>query len=117
MKGIICLLLCSFIFVSSQYCNSIIGTPSKASDCKGISVLQENDYCCFMKSKAKSMGVSVDNPNQCVEITPAQYANIKEAIKEIEKQNSGLLELVIKKLDCKSSYLAFSLLSLVLLFL
>ena len=46
----------------------------------------------------------------CIELSKEEKENIKEAIKEAEKGGAD-----IKSLDCKSSFIEFGLLSLMLL--
>ena len=48
----------------------------------------------------------------CVPLTDAQYKDIKQTIKEFEEEGGE-----VKKLDCKSIYLQFSLISLLFLIL
>ena len=106
------LILCSFFYIiSSEYCEGELEiSVSKASTCHKRQTSKEGSHCCFLKQKGKVAGVTLTTQT-CEEITKEEYDNIKNYKKQLEK-DCGCS---VKKIDCISSYLTFSLLSLILL--
>ena len=117
MKVISFLILCSLIIYinTEETCNKKIGSSSK--DCKDTAVQQTGDHCCFMKVSFEIAGQKGEKSG-CFEITQSDYDKIDEAIKNMEKEveNAGG-KATIDTLDCKSSYIALSLFSLLLFIL
>jgi hypothetical protein len=105
------LILITYIY-STSYCGSsaLTSTPTKAEDC--TSHKANGGYCCFVKSK---LG------NYCDDYGPNQYKYIKDYAKLGKKcspsSNGDCEEYKDYSIECKSSYLVLSLLSLILLFL
>ena len=111
-QAITILLLVSYVYMT-DYCSKDVTSPTKTEDC--TSVKAGEGYCCFVKSNGK---------NRCEPIGPTFYKNIKDYAKFFKKCNleKGDNEGDCKEdsdfsIDCKSSYLVLSLLSLLLLFL
>jgi hypothetical protein len=109
-QAITILILISYIY-SASYCDSKAPTsPNKAEDC--TSHKENGGYCCFVKSK---LG------NYCNDYGPNQYKYIKDYVKLGKKcstsTNGDCEEYKDYSIECKSSYLVLSLLSLILLFL
>jgi len=113
-QSITILILVSYVY--TKYCDaSKPENPTKTDDC--TSHKANDGYCCFEKSKGG---------NYCAGYGPKAYKAIKEFVKLNKKCNIDLAEdegsddCVEDKdysIDCKSSYLVLSLLSLILLFL
>ena len=109
------LILYSFFYIiSSEYCESLLEiNVNKASTCHKRQTSKEGSYCCFIKLKEKIAGVTFTTQS-CEELTKAEYDNIKDYKKKYEKDCASE-NCSVKKIDCRSSYLTFSLLSLILL--
>jgi len=105
------LILVSYIY-TAQYCNSYPNSPSKAEDCNSLKA--NGGYCCLVKSNSK---------NECTGYSTTEYKAIKEMVKLYKKCNydkkedGDCVEDKDYSIDCKSSYLVLSLLSLILLLL
>lgn len=98
--------LVSLLFIHSTSENSCTQlNPSNKSTCHDKTVANSDIYCCYLKQKF--LGETVTT---CIELSKEEKENIKEAIKEAEKGGAD-----IKSLDCKSSFIEFGLLSLMLL--
>ena len=80
--------------------------PSKKSTCHDKTVANSGYYCCYLKQKFQG-----ETFEMCSELSKEDKENIKEVIKEAEKEE----DVDIKSLDCKSSFIEFGLLSLMLL--
>ena len=102
-QTIIFLVSLLFIHSSEDKCYEI--NPSNKSTCHDKTVANSDIYCCYLKQKF--LGETVTT---CIELSKEEKENIKEAIKEAEKGGAD-----IKSLDCKSSFIEFCLLSLMLL--
>ena len=83
----------------------------KTSDCEDLKTTLETSHCCYFKYKSDS-----GESEGCTEIAKDVYDDIKKYIKDSEKEGDSI-NFKVKKLDCYSSYLTLSLLSLVLLLL
>ena len=110
-QAITILILVSYIY--SSYCDGSQPTsPTKADDCNSHKA--NGGYCCFVKSKKE---------NGCNGYSANEYKAIKEMVKLNKKCNYDLgnkddcEEDKDYSIDCKSSYLVLSLLSLILLLL
>ena len=103
------LLLLTYINTADKYCGEVDG--KKVDDCKDLKTAEEGAHCCYMKTKTKE-GTS----ETCTEVNKANYDNIKNYVKSLEKLGESV-DADVKKLDCYSVYLTGSLLSLVLFFL
>ena len=110
-QAISILILVSYIY-TTDYCDSYPDSPSKAEDCNSHKA--NGGYCCFVKSKKE---------NDCIGYSTNEYKAIKEMVKLNKKCNYDLgnkgdcEEDKDYSIDCKSSYLVLSLLSLILLLL
>ena len=109
-QAITILILVSYAY--NDYCDADVPSPTKAEDC--TSHKANGGYCCFEKNKIKS---------SCYGYGPKAYKAIKEMVKLGKKCNFDISdsgdceEDKDYSIDCKSSYLILSLLSLILLFL
>lgn len=92
-----------YIYSEDKECG---GDASSAKDCKDLKV-EEGYHCCYVKGKQNNKEVSM-----CIPVSQAHYDKIKDYIKELKDGGAE-----VKKLDCKSYYLKFSILSFILLFL
>ena len=105
MKYQIILLLFLLSYISSEDCIKI--SPSKQKDCN--EKLSDSDkangykYCCY---------VEANNVKGCLPYTQDEYDAIGKA-----KENSNSDVKVDGKIECKSVYLTFGLLNLLLFFL
>jgi len=109
-QAIIILILVSYISTNS-YCDGKETTPpTKAEDCTNHKA--NGGYCCFVKSKGG---------NECEGYGPKGIKYVKDFAKIYKKCNfevgDDCEEDKDYSIDCKSSYLVLSLLSLILLFL
>ena len=77
---------------------------SSVKDCKGKTLEEGYKYCCYVDAG--------DDGKTCLALTQDDYDNIKDYIKKIEEDN-----VKIKNLDCKSNYLKFCLISLLVILL
>jgi hypothetical protein len=112
----ILILFISFNYIfSASYCNGNESpSPSKAEDCNKAN--QNGGYCCLVKGKGK---------NYCDDFSPNQYKAIPEYVKLYKKCTIDLtsttqtdcVEYKDYSIECKSSYLAVSLLALIILIL
>lgn len=107
-QSITILILISYVYTG--YCDTENISASKAEDCN--SHKSNNGYCCFVKSK---------NGNKCEGFGPNEYKAIKEIVNLNKKCNYDIGDDCGEdsdySIECKSSYLVLSLLSLILLFL
>ena len=78
---------------------------SSVKDCKGKTLEEGYKYCCYVDAG--------DDDKVCVPLTQDNYDNIKDYIKKIEEGEN----VKIKNLDCKSNYLKFCLISLLVILL
>ena len=92
-------------------CLQKLTTGRKTSDCEDLKTTIDSSHCCYYKSKSDSA-----EAEGCTEVPKASYDDIKKYIKDLEEQGKSD-NMKVKKLDCYSSYLTLSLLSLVLLLL
>ena len=75
---------------------------SSVKDCKGETLDEGYKYCCYVDAG--------DDGKVCIPLTQDDYKNIKDYIKKIEEDN-----IKVNKLDCKSNYLKFCLISLLVI--
>ena len=105
------LLLINFIICRDSYCKDDAPTsPTKTDDCSNKK--DNGGYCCFAKAIAGTY---------CAQVSPNQYKAIPEYVKFLKKCDStgsgnDCVENKEYSIDCKSSYLAFGILSLILIF-
>ena len=102
------------IYINTQTiseCLQKLTTGRKTSDCEDLKTTVDSSHCCYYKTKTDSV-----ETEGCTEVPKASYDDIKKYIKELEEQAKSA-KMKVKKLDCYSSYLTLSLLSLVLLLL
>jgi hypothetical protein len=110
-QAITILILISYVFTDTSYCdNGKPTSPSKAEDCNSHKT--NGGYCCLVKSSKE---------NKCSGLGPNEYKAIKEMVKLYKKCNYDIGDDCGEdkdySIDCKSSYLVLSLLSLIILFL
>ena len=108
-KVFFCLILVSYINSLNDGCG--IANPSGAGDCKDDTISaddKKNDlvHCCYIEKENKEI-----SGKSCETFTSRQYKNIGKIIKQREEGNEYDYKI---KIDCKSSYLKFYLLSLFL---
>ena len=108
----ILLILISYIYSRKSYCDytKTESSPSKAEDCsKGT---ENGGHCCFIKRKSD---------NVCGGFGPNEYKYIPDTVKLNKKCYDNDEDDCIKfddySIDCKSSYLVFSSIMIILLFL
>ena len=77
---------------------------NSVKDCKGETPEEGYKYCCYVDAG--------DDGKACLALTQDDYDNIKDYIKKIEEDN-----VKVKSLDCKSNYLKFCLISLLVILL
>ena len=92
---------------SGDACDPEYSTGSSAKDCNKLEKLSGHPYCCYLKGKANG-----NTKENCIPLAKNEYKNIKDYIKNIEKQ-----DVTVKKLDCKSINLELSILSFIFLLL
>ena len=107
---IISILLLSYII--TEDCED--HDAKKYSDCKDLTLHTGYKYCCYAKVEQKIDGEKKTG-EFCTELKQDNYDNIKDYIKEWEKDADVKIE--VKKIDCHSVYLTGSILSLLLLLL
>ena len=92
------------------YCSSQPSSPS-ADECKKVKT--GSGYCCYYEAPKSTISKG------CISISKYQYDNIKDFVKYHKKFGGDKEDTEDKdaKIDCKSSYLQFSLIILTLLFL
>ena len=78
---------------------------SSVKDCKGETLKEGYKYCCYVDAG--------DDGKACLALTQDDYDNIKDYIKKIEEGEN----VKVKNLDCKSNYLKFCLISLLVILL
>ena len=100
------LLILLISHISSAPCLSKTDASS-SKDCKDLDPGTGFKYCCYLKGK--SGGISV---NMCIPLTKEAYDDIDKTIKDT-KDSKGEVD----KLDCKSYYIQFCLLSLLFVLL
>ena len=112
-KILILLLLVSFIY-SKSYCDyekEAALKPSKAEDCNANK--KDDGYCCYMKSK---------RGNFCVGYSQKRYKTVVYSVQigricDDDDNSEDCVENDDFSIDCKSNYIVFSSLLLILLFL
>ena len=85
----------------------------KAKDCKDLKVSDGMYKCCYVKSEGEYDGKK-EKGEYCDEIDETNYNRIKDYIKDWE-DGAKEYKLDIKKFDCSSNYLLFSIMSLIIL--
>ena len=116
MKIVAFLIICSMIIytnTSSTYC--IEKNPATArSDCYDLAVLEPNAHCCFLRYYYLVADYKYEY-SLCAELSQADYENIDLSIQKfINDYSTPQYQVNVDTLDCKSSYLAISLLGLLL---
>ena len=106
------LILVAFLVsqISSRICLDATSLPTKASDCHDATDKNTFYRCCYMYAKIKSG----QEAKMCIPVDEATYKEIGKAIDTQKKQYSDLDKF---EFDCNSKYVAFSVLSLILLLL
>jgi hypothetical protein len=110
MKSVHAFVLLLLIAYITCDCKDSVTDPS-VDNCKNNN--DGNGYCCYMETPKKT------NKKRCKDITKYEYDHIKDYI-EFKKVFGGDNEETKDddvKIDCKSYYLQFSLIILILLFL
>ena len=90
-------------------------SAKKAKDCKDLKVDDGMYKCCYVKAEGEYNGKK-EKGEYCEEIDETNYNRIKDYIKDREdgaKKFDSKLD--IKKFDCSSNYLLFSIMSLIIL--
>ena len=110
-QAIAILILVSYLYTdSSYYCSDSPESPTKAEDCNKLKA--NGGYCCYESGKGFKT---------CTGYGPNEYKAIKEMVKLYKKCNYDIGDDCGEdkdySIDCKSSYLVLSLLSLILLLL
>ena len=114
MKALYALLVILLIsHYKSEKCNSQT-IPSKVKDCLDRDLEKGGYKCCMMNIEIKE-GVEGNNKTYCVSLEKSNYEDIVGFMK---KELNGLNVTTIKdaKINCGSSYIFVSILSLILLF-
>ena len=101
----ILILLISLLYIYSESCEEI--NVSKKSTCHDKTVESSGEFCCYIKSKYNG-----ETATGCISLLKENKDNIKDFIKEMEKQGGK-----VKSLDCKSSFIEVGLFSLIFLLL
>ena len=110
-------LLLVILLISYSYQSECDDNESakKAKDCKDLKVDDGMYKCCYVKSEGEYDGKK-EKGEGCGEIDETNYNRIKDYIKDLEdgvKKLGGKLD--VKKFDCSSNYLLFSIMSLIIL--
>jgi len=92
---------------SADTCDPEKSKASSVKDCDKLEKLNGYPYCCYFKGKDED-----GERETCLPLTKDNYDNIKDYIKEFEKDGGK-----VKKLDCKSFYLELSVLIFIFLLL
>ena len=95
----------------STKCGDLTQQPSKAEDCNANK--KDDGYCCYMKSK---------RGNFCVGYSPKEYKTVVYYVQigricDDDGKSEDCVENDDYSIDCKSNYIVFSSLLLILLFL
>ena len=93
---------------SGNTCDGEHSTGSSAKDCNKLEKESGYPYCCYFKFIGPEGEKEV-----CIPLTQSDYDDIKNFIKEIEKD----VDITTKDLDCKSIYLKLSILIFIMLLL
>lgn len=107
MKYSLLILLILLISSSSSPCEDKT-SASSSKDCKDLAVETGDKYCCYLKGKTGGKEYK-----GCASLTKEEYDDIDKTIKALE----DLPDSEIDKLDCKSYYIQFCLLSLLFVLL
>ena len=108
----ILLILISYIYSRKYYCDytKTEASPTKAEDCNKANI--NDGHCCFIKGKSS---------NGCGSYGPKAYKYIPDQVKFTKKcydnDEDDCIEFDDYSIDCKSSYLVFSSIMIILLFL
>ena len=117
MKKTLFLLLVIWL-ISYSYqseCDDKEEGAKKVKDCKDLKVNPGMYKCCYVKGESEYDGKK-EKGEGCQEIDETNYNRIKDYIKDWEdsvKKSGGKLD--VKKFDCSSNYLLFSIMSLIIL--
>ena len=92
-------------------------SASSSDDCKDLKVSEDGNHCCYLYGKAEYKGETSES-ERCIEITNEDYDNIDDYIDKV-KDNAEKAGGKVKKyeIDCNSSFLTNSLLSIILFLL
>ena len=119
MKVFFFLIVCTLIIyanTSSTYCLEKT-SASSAYDCQGLAVSTPGGYCCYYRFATEFQGYRQEY-STCAELSPADYNDIWASIQKAKDDAAATgVYLDVYSLDCKSSYLALSLFSLLLFIL
>ena len=96
--------------ISNRICFDILNAPTKASDCHDATDKNTFYRCCYMYAKVKSGAET----KMCVPVDEATYKDIGKQVDESKKQFNDIDKF---EFDCNSKYVAFSILSIILLLL
>ena len=92
-------------------------SASSSDDCKDLKVSEDGNHCCYLYGKAEYEGKTSES-ERCIEITNEDYDNIDDYI-DNAKDSAEKAGGKVKKyeIDCNSSFLTNSLLSIILFLL
>ena len=90
--------------------------PTKASDCSGLEVDKAQGYvkCCYEKKRYFQQGILKEVDAHCIHKTQVEYDDIfkqEKSLKGSINAMGGVIDSLI--LDCASTYLYISLISLI----
>ena len=115
MKALYALLVILLIsHYKSEKCNSQT-IPSKVKDCLDRDLEKGGYKCCMMNIEIKE-GVEGNNKTYCVSLEKSDYEDLVKYMKEVVRNNEGNKTIKDAKINCGSSYIFVSILSLILLF-
>ena len=115
MKALYALLAILLIsHYKSEKCNSQT-IPSKVKDCLDRDLEKGGYKCCMMNIEIKE-GVEGNNKTYCVSLKKSEYEDIVKYMKDVVNNNGGNETIKDAKINCGSSYIFVSILSLILLF-
>ena len=116
MKALYALLIILLIsHYKSEKCNSQT-IPSKVKDCLDRDLEKGGYKCCMMNIEIKE-GVEGNNKTYCVSLEKSDYENKVDFMnKEFKKYGLNVTTIKDAKINCGSSYIFVSILSLILLF-
>ena len=99
-------LFMSLLFIgTSKICDSV--TPIEKKDCLYADIPTGYYRCCYIEYKTES------TYKECTSVTKNEFDNIKDLIKGLEKiSKASGIKMDVKKLNCRSSYISLSFLSL-----
>ena len=105
-----------FLCASTSYCYYKT-SASSSDDCKDLKVSEDGNHCCYQYAKAEYEGKTLES-ERCIEITNEEYDNIDDYIDNAKDRAERARGKVKKyEIDCNSSFLTNSLLSIILFLL